>query len=33
MATSDVNEEEFHHQFIREMKRKEMMEKLKQENN
>jgi len=32
-ATSDVNEEEFHQQFMRELKKREMMEKLKQENN
>ena len=31
--TSDTNEDEFHLQFIKELKRKEMLENLRQENN
>lgn len=32
-TSSETNEEEFHVQFIRELKKKELIEKLKLENN
>lgn len=32
-STSDANDEIFHQQFIKELKKKEMLDKLKQENN